>query len=195
MGVRICSNGTSKSMVCITNRNKYNIIGKVWDKRQTDSLRCSAHFCTLVTFQRKTHFVFHRRNGVAELSHSEWKLGGPFQLPPKKSPTSFPGSSHLYVMALSLCVRFLLCCVIMVVLWTYNNAIWLQKILVNAAKFVVMGYGTNSKCTAPSYWTPTMDKPCIGVNVCQSSIVPPWAQQLQLDCRLWSRNWARNAGT
>ena len=30
----------------------------------------SANFCTLVTFQRKIHFTFHRRNGGVELSHS-----------------------------------------------------------------------------------------------------------------------------
>jgi len=30
----------------------------------------SANFSTLVIFQRKTHFTFHRRNGGAELSYS-----------------------------------------------------------------------------------------------------------------------------
>jgi len=30
----------------------------------------SANFCTLVTFQRKTHFTCHHRNGDTELSHS-----------------------------------------------------------------------------------------------------------------------------
>ena len=68
IGVRICSNGTSKSMVCIMNRNKYSIIGKDlgqvlnWLLRFTRSPDDgSANLCTLVTFQRKAYFTFHRR--------------------------------------------------------------------------------------------------------------------------------------
>jgi len=30
--LRICINGTYKSMVCIMNRNKYSIVGKIRDK-------------------------------------------------------------------------------------------------------------------------------------------------------------------
>jgi len=36
IGVRICSNCTPKSTVCIMNRNMYSIIGKIWDKCYTD---------------------------------------------------------------------------------------------------------------------------------------------------------------
>jgi len=77
-------------MVNIMNHNKYSIIGKIWDKCYTESCACtlhdgSANFCTLMTFQRKTHFTFHRRNGGAETAAPNCPIPLPWIRPSPQS--------------------------------------------------------------------------------------------------------------